>query len=302
MKEALIVLLGALAIDLLVGEPRTLYHPVVWMGRLIDILKKGSPTKPYGILLSFVVIIASAGLCWVLISLSFLAFPALGLIISAFILKSTFSITMLTDTALEVDETIEKDIEAARFRLRALVGRDAKSLNEGEIRSAIIESISENFVDAILSPLFYFTLGTLLGVAEGVALAVAYRAINTLDSMVGYKTEELRELGWASAKIDDLINYIPARLSLPIIALAGISHSALRIGFRDHGRPDSPNPGWPMAAIAGVLRVRLYKPGAYVLGGEFDMPRREHVRRGVWIIRFATAITLVLVGGAIWAS
>ncbi len=301
MKEWLVVLLGALAIDLLFGEPRRPYHPVVRMGHLIDILRKRGSTRPYGGLLASAVVIVSAGLCWGLLSSGFWASQALGLIVSAFLLKSTFSITMLIDTALKVEQTITKDLDAARSKLRALVGRDSRQLNEGEIRSAILESLSESFVDAILSPLFYFALGLLFGVIGGVSLAIAYKTINTLDSMLGYQTERLKELGWASAKLDDIANYLPARLSILIMALASMSLNALRIGFRDHGLAGSPNPGWPMAAIAGALRVKLYKPGAYALGGEFDLPRSEHIKQGVGIVRRATAITLILVAGVIWA-
>lgn len=301
MSEGLVVFLGALAIDLLMGEPPKFCHPVVWIGWLIDGLKNLGKTRLYGALLAFTVISVSAGLAMILLLGSFRISNVIGLILSAFLLKTTFSITMLTDTAWKVESLVTKNLKYARFELQALVGRDRSKLNHYEIRSAIIESISENFLDGFLSPLFYFTLGLSLNILWGIFFAIIYKSINTLDSMVGYKTSELQDIGYLSAKLDDILNYLPARLSFFIISVASTSMNAFRIGIRDHALPSSPNAGWPMAAIAGALKVNLCKPDNYSLGSEYALPQQKHVKQGIIIIKISTAIMLLIYGGIIWA-
>jgi adenosylcobinamide-phosphate synthase len=300
MDEAFIVFFSALTIDMFMGEPREFCHPVVWMGGLINYLRRFGNTRLYGAVLAFAVIGVSAGSVGVLLWGLFHLSNTLGLVASAFLLKTTFSITMLTDTARRVGSLVNGDLNHARSELQALVGRDTSRLNHHEARSAVIESVSENFPDGMLAPLLYFTLGLSLNIVYGVVFATVYKSINTLDSMLGYRSRGLRDVGYMSAKLDDILNYVPARLSFFIISAASTSKNAVRIGIRDHGLPSSPNAGWPMAAMAGALRINLYKPGHYSLGSEYSLPETKDIRRSISIIRVSIGIAILLIVGAIW--
>ena len=217
-----------------------------------------------------------------------------ALLVMAYFLKSTFSIRMLLTTSRSILERMRSgNISEAQEALRALVSRDTAQLDEHQVASAVIESISENFVDGILSPiLFYLVLG-LPG-------ALAYKAVNTLDSMVGYRNKEFIELGRPSARLDDILNWIPARLSLVFIGAAalitGSVAGAVTICVRDHNLTPSPNSGWPMAVAAGALGVRLEKPKNYVLGNEFRLPEAADIERAARLVGTAA---LVLFAGAI---
>ncbi|HIH44387.1 MAG TPA: cobalamin biosynthesis protein [Candidatus Methanoperedenaceae archaeon] len=283
------VLLLAIAIDLLIGEPPAAIHPVVWMGRLISFLYRCAPKgkrRLYGALMAVSCITASA---LIGIASAYFADTVPGMLVSAFLLKSTFSIRMLLGTAGSIGRELEAGkIEAARKSLLALVGRDTSNLDTSLASSAVIESTAENFVDGILSPLFYFVLLGLPG-------ALAFRAVNTLDSMVGYRREPFREIGYASAKLDDAANFIPGRLSLLFIALASASGGALRTGLRDHALSPSPNSGWSMSAMAGALGVRLEKVGYYVLGAGYREPVPKDIKRAVTTTGLASAAAVASV-------
>jgi len=279
------VLALAIGMDLLFGEPREMLHPVVWIGKLIDAVRTHlNKSKLSGCVLALTITsIAALGgyLCT-------LMHGAIGMLVSAYVLKSTFSITCLTDTATRVYRHLERDeLVSAKKELPALVGREPERLTKEEMCSAAIESIAENFVDGILSPIFYFALFGLPG-------ALGYKAINTLDSMLGYKNQG--DFGWASARLDDVVNYIPARLSVLFITIASAFHgsplSALRVSRRDHDQTASPNSGWPMAAIAGALGVSLKKPFCYVLGDEFALPEPQQIKKAVQIMRTSSIIII----------
>jgi len=177
------------------------------------------------------------------------------------------------------------------------VSRNPDGLTKTQATSAVIESLSENYVDTVVSPLFYYLLFSPFGL--GVEAALAYKAANTLDSMLGYRTEELKNLGWASARLDDLANWVPARLSLPIIAAARPSRAGqiLKTALRDHAATPSPNSGWPMAAAAGALGIRLEKPGVYVVGEGGAEPSTKDLKPALWLV--GTAIALCLIASAL---
>ncbi len=291
------VLLLAILLDILFGEPPAFMHPVVWMGNLINFFVNRAPLrqrKIYGLLMTAsctgitllaAVLIASSGN------------GLINLIIAAFFLKSTFSIRMLLAAALGIKRDLEDGkIEKVRSDLKTFVGRDTSTLNAPQSASAVIESVAESFVDGILSPLFYFLLFGLPG-------ALTYRMINTLDSMVGYKKEPFVELGYVSARLDDIANWIPARLSLLFIFVASIffgkPFNALRTCIRDHDKTSSPNSGWSMAAVSGALGVRLEKVGYHVLGDEYSDPQLIHVSRAVNIAGFSS---LLVIGGILLAG
>ena len=283
----------AVALDLVFGEPAPAFHPVVWIGRLIGFLDRHAPRHfktLYGLFLALfcigATVIIGYGLTVWLYSIS----PILSLLATAYLLKSTFSFSFLWKVSKEIyDELTCGNLGGARSKLPALVGRDVSKLDEGRMASCVIESLGESFVDGIFAPLFYLILFGLPG-------ALAYRAINTLDSMVGYKDEKHIKVGMPSARIDDIANFIPARLAVLFICIVSVISGspvrAAKIALRDGRNPPSVNSGYPMSAFAGALGLRLEKLGYYVLGeglkpsGVDDIPRA---------IRFNMALSAVLI-------
>lgn len=314
--DALPVFLLAVAFDLILGEPPSRIHPVVWIGKLISILRaRARPIRAYGVVLVAAVVLTAvlAGrlLVWAaeLIPLPPVSFPSvlspsipiltlsspvplLSLLVSAYLLKSTFAMRCLLQVSADIGRMIDRDIEAAKKMLPALVGRETAGLTGSQAASAVIESLSENYVDSILSPLFYYLLFAPFGL--GLEAALAFKAVSTMDSMLGYKTKGLKDLGFAAARSDDFANYIPARMSILFMALARPIRAGetLKAAFRDHSRTPSPNSGWPMAACAGALGVRLEKVGFYVLMDKGKQPETSDVPRAVGFMEIVIAITV----------
>jgi adenosylcobinamide-phosphate synthase len=297
----LMVLILAVAMDLAFGEPPARVHPVVLMGRLIGGLKRRArPAKGTGLLIALFVILVTAACGHLLIAAADrvnIFGVGLGLFAAAYLLKSTIAIRCLLETSRDIGRLVERDLEGSKKLLSALVSRDPAGLTKTQATSAVIESLSENYVDAVVSPLFYYLLFSPIGL--GVEAALAFKAANTLDSMLGYRTEELRELGWASAKIDDLANWAPARLSLPMIAAARPRRAAeaARAALRDSQNTSSPNSGWPMAAAAGSLGIRLEKPGVYVVGEGGRDPTTGDIKPALRLV--GTAIGIAVAASAL---
>ena len=292
IEEALTVFLLAVAFDILIGEPPVRVHPVVWIGRLISFLRaRAGPSKIQGILLAITVIAVSVLAAHLLVRAAHVM-PVLPLLVGAYLLKSTFAIRCLLETSSNIGRMIDQDMEEAKKMLPALVGRDTSTLTTAQASSAVIESLSENYVDSILSPIFYYILFAPLGL--GLEAAIAFKAISTMDSMIGYKKPGLKELGYAGARLDDLANWIPARLSIILIALARPrgARSAIRAALKYHSATPSPNSGWPMAAAAGSLKIRLEKPGQYILLGENPNPETRDIFRATGLVQSAIALTL----------
>jgi adenosylcobinamide-phosphate synthase len=313
---ALEVFLLAVAFDLILGEPPLRIHPVVWIGKLVSILRaRARPIRAYGVVLVVAVILSTvlAGrlLVWAagMIPLPHVPFPPvlfpsipiltlsspvplLSILVSAYLLKSTFAMRCLLQVSADIGRMIDRDMEEAKKMLPALVGRETSGLTSAQATSAVIESLSENYVDSILSPLFYYLLFTPFGL--GLEAALAFKAVSTMDSMLGYKTKGLKDLGFAAARSDDVANFIPARLSIFFMALARPTGAVetLKAAFRDHSRTPSPNSGWPMAACAGALEIRLEKVGFYVLGDEGKQPETSDVPRAVGFMEIVIALTV----------
>lgn len=202
-----------------------------------------------------------------------------SLLLDIFVVYSCISLKDLIRHGKAVWHALEQEnLEKARNAVKMLIGRDANKLDSCGVARAAVESLAENFVDGFLAPLFWLTLGTLLikfigweSMGLAVGLALCYRVTNTLDSMVGYKNERYREFGTASAKLDDWLNFLPARLGIPMIALAALfcrldARQAWQIGWRDRLKHSSPNAGHTEAAVAGALQVKLNGPGIYPFG------------------------------------
>jgi adenosylcobinamide-phosphate synthase len=210
--------------------------------------------------------------------------------LAAVVLFSCSSHRLLIAIAGRVVERTETDLSCAREDLRALAGRDATDLSAGEVRSAAVESAAENLADGLIAPLLGFVTGTAIASAAGrpdLVLSVAagaaawVKGVNTLDSMVGYPT---RRIGWAPARLDDLVMWIPARVSAALVALAAGRPATLFAARRFAAVPESPNSGWPMATAALALDRRLEKPGAYALNPERDLPDAATAAVGVRIV------------------
>ncbi len=257
----------ACVLDIAIGDPQWNYHPVRFIGKFIEAMESllralPVPERIAGMLLTVTVVsgVYFATYAIVLISKQW-GFFCEG-VVGAIIIYFTISIKSLADEAKKVMTSLkENDLMRARKVLSQIVGRDTKYLNEEQIIRACVETVAEGSLDGIMSPLFYSFLG-------GPGAAMAYKAINTLDSMVGHKDEKYIRFGWASARLDDVANYIPARISAIIIPAAsflcgyGFKRS-LQIVFRDGHKHESPNSGIPEAAVAGALGVQLGGTNTY---------------------------------------
>ncbi len=290
------VLLLAVALDILLGEPPARIHPVVLIGLMISALRRrAQPTRAYGLAIALIVVFCTVATGHLLLkAASYVDIFGLSLLLSAYLLKSTIAIRSLLVTTARIGHMVESDLAKARKMLPALVSRDAEDLSRAQASSAVIESLSENYVDAILSPIFYFLVFSVVGI--GIEAALTYKAVNTLDSMLGYKTDDLIKLGYVSAKIDDLANWIPARLSVMIMAVA-VPRRALptiKTALRYHRAPASPNSGWPMAGAAGALGIRLEKRGSYTILHDGREPTTADIPRALRFIGATIVLTLVL--------
>ncbi len=306
MVTADTLLLAAYLLDLIAGDPRWMPHPVKgigWLAMQSEALLRGTvlPLRLAGILAVLIVVGGSAGVAGLLVILAAKLHPWAGMAVAMYLMYSCFAVKDLCDHARAVEQALDAgDIELARRKVSFMVGRDTASLTVGGIALAATESVAENSVDGVTAPLFYALLFGPVG-------AIAYKAINTIDSTFGYKNERYLEFGWAAAKLDDLANYLPARVTVFVIALAAALSNlrffdifqAVRQGARRHA---SPNSGYPECACAGALGVTF--GGARSYGGEFhDAPQLGiragectplTIRRSVQLMRLTAALFLVL--------
>ncbi|MEW5693519.1 MAG: adenosylcobinamide-phosphate synthase CbiB [Candidatus Hydrogenedentota bacterium] len=292
-------------LDLIFGDPQWLPHPVRGIGWMIKklepVLRKTIKNERVsGILFAFLVIGIVWAISFIIIKLCYFINIYLGTLISILLIYTSLSIKDLKVESIRVyDALIKGDIVLARKNLSLIVGRDTENLNEKEIIRATVETIAENIVDAIISPLFYVFIG-------GPCLAIMYKAINTLDSMVGYKNEVYRDFGFASAKIDDISNFIPARLSalflpLAVLIAGGNSKNSFRIGWRDGKKNPSPNSGIPEAALSGALGVQLGGINFYnsipiekpFIGDDINPLKVTHIKESIKIAYICSFLFLI---------
>jgi adenosylcobinamide-phosphate synthase len=291
----------ALAADLAWGEPPARLHPTVWMGRWIAAGRANRVAR--GRAGSFAEGLAwtaaGAAAAWGIARVAERAVPHLPRLLSVaaegLALKPALSLRALLAAASEVETALAAgDLpEARRLLSWHLVSRDTSGLSGAEVAGAAIESIAENLGDGVVGPLLYHRAG-------GLSAAYLHRFLNTADAMLGYRTPELEWYGKAAARADDAANLAPSRISALCIALAapaggGDTGRALRVAMRDAGRTDSPNAGWPMAAMAGALGVRLDKRGVYALNDDGRAPTADDLRRARRIVGAAAGIVALLV-------
>lgn len=261
MERDTAIILAAVLLDLVLGDPRALPHPVVAIGRLITLLEPPlrrifGNARLAGVMLLMTTVGMTYAIAALILRLAYAVTPAAGFLAALYLAWVSLAARSLHLESGKVAKALQRgDLPGARLALSYIVGRETAELDEPEIVRGAVETVAENTGDGVIAPLFYLMLG-------GPALAIAYKAVNTLDSMVGYKNERYLEFGWASARFDDLANYLPARLTgvlmvlaAPICALSG--SGAWRIMLRDGRNHSSPNSGFPEAAAAGALGVRL---------------------------------------------
>lgn len=292
----------ALIIDIMFGDPPNAYHPVAWMGSGISAARKHAPDSGaqkqlgYGGLIVFGGVSLSAGAGWIVARiLRFFSKPFIWLA-EAGILKMMLSVGGLNRAALEIQSALDAgDLpEAQRLTNWHLVSRATSELTESQVAAATIESVTENTSDSIIAPLFYFSLFGLPGV-------FAYRFSNTADAMLGYRDAEREWLGKIPARLDDLLNFIPARLTALLFVFVnwvsgGDTNHATAIWRRDCRKTESPNAGHPMSAGAGVLGVELEKVGHYNLGAGQRPPQTDDITRSLRLMQTTAFIAAGLFG------
>ncbi len=259
------LLLGYL-LDLIFGDPERLPHPIVWFGKLISWgehrLNRGQHRMAKGAVMSVAYILLMFFVLWGLIRLvpNAILWCVLNTIIIFYCLAGTTLIREVRNVFLALDESLE----AGRKQVARIVGRDTSELTAQEVRTAALETLAENLSDGVIAPLFWLAV-------LGVPGMVAYKMVNTLDSMIGYRTERYKDFGCWAARIDDIANYIPARLTAVLMVIASGKLSLLKFVWRNGRKHASPNSGYPEAALAGALDCRFGGPH-YYFGELFDKP------------------------------
>ena len=303
MHTGIAALLAGMLLDLLLGDPEWLYHPVRLIGKLISGLEKRFRARGGNLRKSAVALTAVTVGTTMAAAALILALLSLGGRIPLFIgmtLMNWMGIAMkcMAKEARGVEKALDEGLPAARKQVARIVGRDTQNLNGEEIVKATVETVAENTTDGVISPLFWGLLG-------GPVLMWGFKAASTLDSMVGYMDEKYRDIGWSSARLDDLLNYIPARLTALLMVCAAYltgldGKNALRIVRRDHANHKSPNCAWSEAAAAGALHIQLGGTHEY-FGKPVEKPTIGDADRPAEPIDIRRANRLLYVTGGLMA-
>jgi len=267
MNNAIALLIGWV-LDLFAGDPARLPHPVVWFGKAIAAcehrLNKGRRRMLKGALTSVTLVLTTFAATYFLRQQLCLVSDLLCMVVDAILIFYCLAGTTLIREVRQVFLAVDRSLEAGRTQVARIVGRDTSQLSAQEVRTAALETLAENLSDGVIAPLFWLAL-------LGVPGMSAYKMVNTLDSMIGYKTERYRDYGCWAAHIDDVANYIPARLTAFLMVIATGRLSLWRFVWRNGRRHASPNSGYPEAALAGILDCRFGGPH-YYFGQLFDKP------------------------------
>lgn len=309
--------------DTVLGDPRSKFHPVVLIGRLISILEgvlyhEGESDKQKllagGLLAVTVLMIVYQVSAAVDALLTQLGNSLITVLVEGFLLSFAISPRSLAEAGREIYHYLENnDMANARYKVGWIVGRDTEKLSSGEVTRATVETVAENTVDGVIAPFFFFLLG-------GLPLAYMYRAANTLDSMVGYKNDKYMYFGRVSARIDDVLNYIPARITGVLFVLSALFlkldwRNSWRMLRRDAAKHPSPNGGWAEAAVAGALRIRLGGYNSYFgrqsfrayMGEPYEELAAKHILGCSRLMYTATVLFLlaahfIILGCGLWGG
>ncbi len=302
--EQVLCLVLAFLWDRFAGEPPAVVHPVVWLGRLIAAFGRPRPERSSRaeFLRGLAVALVLPTVAWFgteLVLLGLADTPWLRVLVGVWLLKSTFALSALANTAGDVQRALRnEDLAGARQGLRSLCSRDPAALDESDLAAGAIESVAENASDSVVAPLFFYVLFGLPG-------ALAYRAINTADAMIGYRGD-YEWFGKAAARLDDAVNFVPARLTALLLLLSGglTGHDVGRgisILRRDGALTESPNAGRPMATMAGLLGVRLEKKDHYALGDAERPLDPTAIGRSIRLLRTLGYVVLPIAAqGIVW--
>lgn len=299
----------AYIIDLLIGDPIRIPHPVVYIGKAIrkvegflrKFVKTNHSAKIAGIFLVIIIVGGSSLLVYLLLYVLALIHPILSFVVGTWIISTTIATKGLAKEGKKLKKLlIDGNISEARVQVNYLVARDTEDLDEEGVSRATIETVAENIVDAFVSPLFYAMLG-------GPVFAILYRATNTLDSMCGYKNEKYLYFGWASARFDDVLNYIPARITGVLITLAALIarfdwKSSLRIWKRDSHKHPSPNSGIPEGTVAGALGIQLGGLNSYFgekkqrafMGDKIEVLCATHIEKTIFLLYLSATLFVII--------
>lgn len=307
-----LIIPAAFLLDLLLADPIHFPHPVRWMGKAIERMEPHFRKLPVhlvvsGALFCLTLVSATWFLGWLTMRLTYACSTELGWLLECVLLWYCISVGSLAEASGGVvEQLLQHEIESARKAVSMIVGRDTRTLDESGVLRAALETTAENFVDGILAPLFYYAIG-------GIPLALAYKMINTLDSMVGYRDPAYLHFGKASARLDDLANWLPARISVLFIAAAAQmlnrqGKEALRTVLQEGAEHLSPNSGLPEAAFAGALHVRLNGPNVYhgilvdkpYIGKAFGRVTPRHVFQSIDLLMLASLLAAGVLSIVIW--
>ncbi len=317
MDKDILILLASVWLDICLGDPPFIPHPVVFIGKTISFIEKavrrtGIPLRLAGFLLWIATImVVEMVITGILFVSSYIhSFVYTG--VTIYLIYTALAAKCLACETLKVYKALkENDLSKARHQLSYLVGRDTSGLDASQITRAAVETTAENTIDGVLAPLFFLTIGFYIGIP--VQLIFLYKTVNTLDSMVGYQQEPYKEIGFASAKIDDGANYLPARMgALMMLAGGYLTGYDIKNGWkvlkRDCRKHKSPNCGFPESAVAGLLGIQIggtntyfgevvYKPA---IGDAINHLKPEHIKEAIKIMYVSFGLTTMIIGMMMW--
>jgi len=298
--ESIVIIGFAIGLDLIFGDPKNKYHPTAWIGIIISKLTPLAKNNNITVekFTGFFIVLIPAGIVVILLSIldlgiSFITLDWVTIIVSilagTILLKTTIAIRGMERYALAVMDSLENNnLDSARVNLSMIVKRNTKNLDRNHVVSGVLESISENTVDGVTGPLFYYALFGIIG-------AFVYRIVNTADSMIGYKTDIFKNIGWFAATCDTILNYIPSRLTGLVMILSAIIlqnnwKESYQVMLRDGKKTESSNAGYPMAALAGALETKFEKLDHYSLGNVETTLTKEHVLSAIAIMKLTSIL------------
>ncbi len=304
--DAILIIAVALLIDLVIGELPNAIHPLRWMGNLLSFLdrhiKRGNPaaTKLKGFLSFLLVFLLFGGIAFLLVSAVHHYLGEIAwIIVTAILFKVTFAVFSFRRHCKPIQDDLRKgDNVAAAAKVQMIVSRNTKGMDAEHIASSCTETISENYVDSVVSPVTYFGALGLFG-------GILFRCSNLMDAMWGYLNDKYRDLGFFPAKLDDVLGYVTSRISPLFIALGaffmGMDYKAAIPAARaEHGKTPSPNSGWPMTAFAAVLGIRMEKKGVYVMG-KGDLPTIDDITRCYRLLELSSLLFIIIVTVPLYA-